>query len=68
MEHPELIRTPDNPHVGELDFEFTEDYSSLDQLEESNRTRRSEIDLSFEPDDKDRDGIIQLDIPKDKQD
>lgn len=47
MEHPELIRTLDNPLVGDTKFDYSEAYLSMESLEQSYKKRRKGIDVEI---------------------
>ncbi len=47
MEHPELIRTLDNPLRGDAYFDYSDDYASIETLEQSYKERRKGIDVEI---------------------
>ena len=47
MEHPELIRTLDNPLHGDTHFDYSDDYASIETLEQSYTERRKGIDVEI---------------------
>lgn len=48
MEHPEKIRTMDNPVARPLRFEYGESYSSLEALEQAQKQRREELEAKLQ--------------------
>jgi len=47
MEHPELIRTLDNPLHGDTYFHYSDDYASIETLEETYKTRKKKTDVEI---------------------
>ncbi len=47
MEHPELIRTLDNPLRGYTDFVYSDDYVSMEALEQSYKERRKQLNVEI---------------------
>jgi hypothetical protein len=45
FDHPELIRTTDTPFIEKTEFPFSEDYSTLDNLDSSYKARKDGIEI-----------------------
>jgi len=44
MEHPELMRTLDNPREPAIEYPFDENYEAIDELQEKHRAGRAELE------------------------